>query len=79
MLQKTEIENRTLAVVLLILLAYLFSVGARMYWPLYFAETASMYYDNVLMINTNDGYFFASGAKDIIEGKIIYCFLYKYS
>ena len=67
MLQKIETENRTFIVVLLILLAYLFSVGMRMYWPLHFADTASMYYNNVLMINTNDGYFFASAAKDIMN------------
>ncbi len=70
MLQEIETENRTLIVVLLIILAYFFSVGVRMYWPIYFVDTASMYYDNVLMINTNDGYFFASGAKDIIEGVV---------
>ncbi len=78
MLQK--IENRTFIVILLIFLAYLFSVGMRMYWPMYFADTASMYYDNVLMINTNDGYFFASGAKDIMndimpqDGQRIYAY-----
>ena len=68
MLQVKEIENRISIVILLILLAYLFSIGARLYWPMHFSDTASMYYNNVLMINTNDGYFFASGAKDIIDG-----------
>jgi dolichyl-diphosphooligosaccharide--protein glycosyltransferase/undecaprenyl-diphosphooligosaccharide--protein glycosyltransferase len=66
--QSNETNIRLL--LLLILMAYLFSVGVRMYWPMHFAETASMYYDNVLMINTNDGYFFASGAKDIINGVV---------
>jgi len=68
MLQKMETENRTLMVLLLILIAYAFSVGVRMYWPMHFADNASMYYNNVLMINTNDGYFFASGAKEMLDG-----------
>jgi len=62
-------ENISIWVLLgLMVVAYLFSIGVRMYWPLYFADTMSMYYNGQLMINTNDGYFFASGAKDIIDG-----------
>lgn len=68
MLQKIETENRILVVILLILTAYAFSIGMRMYWPMHFADSASMHYNNVLMINTNDGYFFASGAKEMLEG-----------
>jgi len=70
MSQKNTIENNVAIVVFLILVAYLFSVGIRMYWPIHFSDTLSMYYNNQLMINTNDGYFFASGAKDIIDGII---------
>jgi len=70
MIQKLEIKNQTKLIILLILLAYLFSIGARMYWPIHFGDTISMYYNNQLMINTNDGYFFASGAKDILAGII---------
>jgi len=54
----------------LIVVAYLFSIGVRMYWPLYFSDASSMYNNGQLMINTNDGYFFASGAKDIINSVI---------
>jgi len=56
--------------ILLILLAYLFSIAARMYWPWHFSGNEAMYFDGTLMINTNDGYFFASGAKDILDGSI---------
>jgi len=68
MLKKLQIENETTRIMLLILLAYIFSISVRMYWPIYFSDTISMYYNNQLMINTNDGYFFASGAKDILAG-----------
>ena len=68
MSQKFKIEDNIATVILLILIAYLFSVGMRMYWPIHFSDTLSMYYNNQLMINTNDGYFFASGAKDILNG-----------
>ena len=61
-------DNKGTNVLLLIMFAYLFSIGIRMYWPMYFAEASSMYYHNQLMINTNDGYYFASGAKDILNG-----------
>ena len=60
-------ENRVLLGVF-IAIAYLFSIGVRLYWPLHFGEMASMYYNGQLMINTNDGYAFATAARDIING-----------
>lgn len=60
------IEKNILAIVLFIVLAYMFSMGVRMYWPMHFADSASMIYAGELMINTNDGYFFSTNAKDII-------------
>jgi len=62
------LEKNLGLLLLLILLAYLFSMGARMYWPIYFDGSASMMYANELMINTNDGYFFSTGARDVIDG-----------
>jgi len=68
-MQKQVFDEKKLGIVFLfILLAYLFSVGVRMYWPMYFMNNVSMYYNNELMINTNDGYYFATGARDIMEG-----------
>ncbi len=64
------IEKNILAIVLFIVLAYMFSMGVRMYWPLHFADVQSMHYAGELMINTNDGYFFSTNAKDIIDGVI---------
>ncbi len=64
------IEKNILSIVLFIVLAYMFSMGVRMYWPMHFADNASMMYAGELMINTNDGYFFSTNAKDIIDGVI---------
>lgn len=61
-------ENNKTLLLTFMLFAYLFSIGIRLYWPMYFADNASMFYAGQLMINTNDGYFFATGARDIIEG-----------
>ncbi len=61
-------QNSTAVAVFLMIVAYLFSVGARLYWPLFFMDSESMKYAGQLMINTNDGYYFATGAKDILEG-----------
>ena len=63
-------QNSTAVAVFLIIVAYLFSVGARLYWPLFFMDSESMKYAGQLMINTNDGYYFATGAKDILEGVV---------
>jgi len=70
-MKNLTIEDKHIGVLLLfMLLAYLFSIGVRMYWPMYFSDNASMFYAEQLMINTNDGYFFATGARDIIDGVV---------
>ncbi|WP_241497472.1 STT3 domain-containing protein [Sulfurovum riftiae] len=50
------------------IVAYLFGMGVRMYWPMAFEGMPSMYHNGQLMINTNDGYFFATAARDILDG-----------
>ena len=60
-------ENSHLVWVLLILLAYAFSVGMRMYWPMVFASNESMHHNGLLMINTNDGYYYMTGARDFLS------------
>jgi len=52
----------------LILLAYIFSFVIRLIWVWQFHENPNFYWDSQLMINTNDGYFFASGAQEILRG-----------
>jgi len=52
----------------LMLLAYAFSFFIRMIWVWQFQDSPSFFWNNELMINTNDGYFFASGAQQALEG-----------
>ena len=52
----------------LILLAYAFSFAVRLIWVFQFADYAPFHYNGQLMINTNDGYAFASGAQEVLRG-----------
>ena len=70
MIKENLTQNNIKVLLFFILLAYLFSIGVRLYWPMYFADNASMFNAGQMMINTNDGYFFATGAKDIIDGLV---------
>jgi dolichyl-diphosphooligosaccharide--protein glycosyltransferase/undecaprenyl-diphosphooligosaccharide--protein glycosyltransferase len=54
--------------ILFIVFAYLFSVSIRFIWVNEFSSVAQFHWHNELMINTNDGYWFAEGARDILKG-----------
>jgi len=49
-----------------IAIAYTFSILIRMIWVFQFQGEASFYWNEQLMINTNDGYYFASALKNIL-------------
>ncbi len=51
-----------------ILLAFTFSVAMRMIWVYQFADYEAFKYAGQFMINTNDGYYYAEGARDILSG-----------
>jgi len=53
----------TKQMILLMLAAYLFSVVVRMIWIWQFKDDPNVYWNGQIMINTNDGYFFASGVQ----------------
>ncbi len=55
------------ATLILIITAFIFSISCRMIWIYQFQNTESFKWHNQLMINTNDGYFYAKGAKDILN------------
>lgn len=55
--------------ILLILIAFAFSFAVRLIWVQQFSGTEQFKFNNEFMINTNDGYFYAEGARDIIAGK----------
>ena len=63
-----NIEQNIGIFLLFVFSAYLFSIGVRMYWPIYFGGSTSMLDAGQLMINTNDGYYFSSAARDILDG-----------
>ncbi|HEY9129218.1 MAG TPA: STT3 domain-containing protein [Sulfurovum sp.] len=68
-MKKEDLADNNIKILLLfIFVAYAFSIGVRLYWPMYFADNDAMIYNGQIMINTNDGYFFATGARDIIDG-----------
>jgi len=52
----------------LMLLAYAFSFAIRMIWIYQLQDNPSFLWNGQLMINTNDGYFFASGAQKELFG-----------
>jgi len=52
----------------LIVIAYIFSFLIRMIWVWQFQDNQAFIWNNELMINTNDGYTWASGAQKILEG-----------
>ena len=54
----------------LILIAFLFSVAVRMIWVYQFSDTEAFKFNGQFMINTNDGYYWAEGARDILSGVI---------
>ncbi|MBN2895280.1 MAG: peptide transporter [Campylobacterales bacterium] len=53
---------------LLLLLAYAFSVAVRFIWVYQFSGSPDFYWNDQIMINTNDGYAFAEGARDMMAG-----------
>ena len=56
----------------LMLIAYAFSFAIRMIWVLQFHDNSSFYWNNELMINTNDGYYWASSAQKVLQSIHMY-------
>lgn len=66
MFKEKELGYRELG--LLILIAYAFSFIVRMIWVFHFQDNPNFIWNDQLMINTNDGYFFASAAEYLLNG-----------
>ncbi|MDQ7083774.1 MAG: STT3 domain-containing protein [Sulfurovum sp.] len=64
--------NNTTQIMILIFIAYAVSIAVRLIWVYQFSGNDSFMWDGQLMINTNDGYYFAEGARDILNGTIAY-------
>ena len=65
-----QATTNTRSILLLISIAYLFSFLIRMIWVYQFQGNPQFMWNDQLMINTNDGYFFASGAQSWLEGTL---------
>lgn len=61
-------KKADIIVYIYIVLAFAFSIGVRMIWIYQFSDTDMFYWNNQIMINTNDGYYYAEGARDILAG-----------
>ncbi|NOX16634.1 MAG: peptide transporter [Epsilonproteobacteria bacterium] len=51
-----------------IALAFTFSILVRLIWVYQFRHVGSFMWNSQFMINTNDGYFWAEGARDLLSG-----------
>ena len=63
-----NLTKDTKLTLLYIAVAFLFSVAIRMIWFYNFAEYEPFKFNGQFMINTNDGYYWAEGARDILSG-----------
>ena len=63
-----SMTKETQLTLLYIFIAFTFSVLMRMIWVAQFSEYEAFKYAGEFMINTNDGYFWAEGARDILSG-----------
>lgn len=54
--------------ILFMVFAFCFSVLCRLYWVFWANEFAQFFFNEQLMIVSNDGYAFAEGARDMIAG-----------
>jgi undecaprenyl-diphosphooligosaccharide---protein glycotransferase len=68
---KTSYENppqEYKKMIFLIVVAYVFSVAVRYFWVYHFSGYEPFMYNGQFMINTNDGYYWAEGARDLLAG-----------
>jgi len=63
-----SLTKETKLTIIYILVAFTFSVLMRMIWIYQFQDYEAFKYAGEFMINTNDGYFWAEGARDILSG-----------
>ena len=57
-------------VIILIVLALIFSVAVRLIWVYQFSDFEAFKFNGQFMINTNDGYYWAEGARDLLSGEV---------
>ncbi|WP_107952796.1 STT3 domain-containing protein [Campylobacter concisus] len=55
-------------ILLIFLAAYLFGFAARMLWVLLAKDMPEFYFNGEFMLTTNDAYYYAEGARDMLAG-----------
>ncbi|MDP3301465.1 MAG: STT3 domain-containing protein [Sulfuricurvum sp.] len=68
MLKLKEEHTSLRALFILLAIAYLFSISMRFIWVNKVGTIPQFHWNNELMINNNDGYYYAEGARDILAG-----------
>ncbi len=63
-----NLTKETKITLLYIFIAFSFSVALRLIWMYQFADYEAFKFNGQFMINTNDGYFWAEGARDLLSG-----------
>ena len=66
MFKNNELSWREITI--LVVIAYIFSFAVRLIWVWQFKDASQFYWNGQLMINTNDGYFFASAVEYLLNG-----------
>lgn len=62
-----KLDART-SLFLLMVVSLFFSIVVRLIWVYQFSDFESFQFAGQLMINTNDGYYWAEGARDLLNG-----------
>lgn len=60
--------TKSSTILIYIFIALAFSFAARLYWYFYALGEPTFLLNSQVMINTNDGYYYAEGARDLIAG-----------
>ena len=55
-------------ILIIFLAAYLFGFAARMLWVLWAKDMPEFYFNGEFMLTTNDAYYYAEGARDMLAG-----------
>ena len=64
------LKNENLKISILIFIAFIFSVSVRFIWVEQNKSQESFKFNNEFMLNTNDSYYWAEGARDILASSI---------
>jgi undecaprenyl-diphosphooligosaccharide---protein glycotransferase len=68
MLKLQDEQTSTVKLLVFITIAYLFAVSLRFIWIDASSTVPQFYWNDEIMLNNNDGYYFAEGARDILQG-----------